>query len=628
MLAKLRAVAKRTYTTLAPCVRTGKRTRAAQWNFPSDALEHYAQIMNITKPFRGMVPHRKDSYAGSSPKMRAAKLALAAGSTADADRAAAAAEDPNWPPYEDTYGSGKSIADQMWVENHFVEAFSEKPLEYFRGLIPLLVQWSDYQLQAKWSHQTKLADMKARGLSTDGEMTPKEASDPAHIFAQLLATLRPDALYVTVSQANRGLPFAIFDHPNIIVLNAGGVGNIPIPLVKGEVPFFDPFVEFPLQASSGATKAPAAAPPMGAATQTSHARSNQILKPLGSSGAHIIFLGSVGHSSTRKKSVGDMSAAVIKVNAHLRERSTKQKIIPSGHRQGQGQGQGMSSNMGEAGSLEEIVFKQGSFPSPAWIEHVANSTFILTPRGFGRQSFRFSEIMQIGRVPLYIYDDYAWLPYAGTEIDFISQPLSEVPFAGSSSKAQDVRAKGNQMQANEVDDSEALSLNLNVQASVAGLPLVNSLLALLEEQATHDALVLHQPHRSHPSTRLMKILSNMKQIRHFYTYSGVIEQIDAFFHDPLNAMGSNGYRRNQAGESASSGAGAGTDTGQKYWSQQTGKVWAKSSNGRRTGTGTGTGEERVMWQWQERGRPAGNHLRCHHWPNLEAAANVLDNLIS
>jgi hypothetical protein len=39
------------------------------------------------------------------------------------------------------------------------------------------------------------------------------------------------------------------------------------------------------------------------------------------------------------------------------------------------------------------------------------SKFALAPRGYGRSSFRFFEILQLGTVPIYIYDDIEWLPY-------------------------------------------------------------------------------------------------------------------------------------------------------------------------------------------------------------------------
>ena len=46
----------------------------------------------------------------------------------------------------------------------------------------------------------------------------------------------------------------------------------------------------------------------------------------------------------------------------------------------------------------------------------AVSKFNLAPRGFGRTSYRLSEIIQIGRIPVYLFDDYKWVPYAKSNI--------------------------------------------------------------------------------------------------------------------------------------------------------------------------------------------------------------------
>ena len=40
-----------------------------------------------------------------------------------------------------------------------------------------------------------------------------------------------------------------------------------------------------------------------------------------------------------------------------------------------------------------------------------NSKFALAPRGYGRSSFRLFEILQLGSIPIYIWDDKEWLPY-------------------------------------------------------------------------------------------------------------------------------------------------------------------------------------------------------------------------
>ncbi len=46
-----------------------------------------------------------------------------------------------------------------------------------------------------------------------------------------------------------------------------------------------------------------------------------------------------------------------------------------------------------------------------FISETLNSKFALAPRGYGRSSFRFYEIFQLGSIPIYIWDDIEWLPY-------------------------------------------------------------------------------------------------------------------------------------------------------------------------------------------------------------------------
>jgi hypothetical protein len=46
-----------------------------------------------------------------------------------------------------------------------------------------------------------------------------------------------------------------------------------------------------------------------------------------------------------------------------------------------------------------------------YIEKTIESKFCLAPRGFGRSSFRFFEILKLGSVPVYIWDDKDWLPF-------------------------------------------------------------------------------------------------------------------------------------------------------------------------------------------------------------------------
>ena len=49
--------------------------------------------------------------------------------------------------------------------------------------------------------------------------------------------------------------------------------------------------------------------------------------------------------------------------------------------------------------------------SPQWEDIHAKSWAILCPRGYGRNSFRLTETLQMGYIPVYVYDDICWLPY-------------------------------------------------------------------------------------------------------------------------------------------------------------------------------------------------------------------------
>lgn len=46
-----------------------------------------------------------------------------------------------------------------------------------------------------------------------------------------------------------------------------------------------------------------------------------------------------------------------------------------------------------------------------FIDYTRNSKFALAPRGYGKSSFRFFEILKLGCIPVYVWDDKEWLPY-------------------------------------------------------------------------------------------------------------------------------------------------------------------------------------------------------------------------
>lgn len=130
------------------------------FHFPSDAQEHFDELMNKTAIFRYIPVHKYSGYSGP------------------------------------------------WLENIFIHKFSHKPLSHYRGLIPLFLQFIDTEI-----------------LHRLNEMV-----------AVLNPLIRPDVLYLAVSQGDAGLNRLGMLHPNILVLSAGGVGHVPLPLIKGELP--------------------------------------------------------------------------------------------------------------------------------------------------------------------------------------------------------------------------------------------------------------------------------------------------------------------------------------------------------------------------------------------------------
>ena len=101
-----------------------------------------------------------------------------------------------------------------WIENIFISQFMSRPLSFYGGFIPIFIQWIDTQI--------------LRGRHFD------------YIHNELNQILRPNVLYLAISQGDVGLGKIGVAHPNILVLSAGGFGHVPIPLVRGEIPYEQP----------------------------------------------------------------------------------------------------------------------------------------------------------------------------------------------------------------------------------------------------------------------------------------------------------------------------------------------------------------------------------------------------
>ena len=64
-----------------------------------------------------------------------------------------------------------------------------------------------------------------------------------------------------------------------------------------------------------------------------------------------------------------------------------------------------------------------------FLETTLHSKFVLSPRGYGRGSFRFFECFQLGSIPIYLWNDEEWLPFKSV-IDYnqlcISMHISQI----------------------------------------------------------------------------------------------------------------------------------------------------------------------------------------------------------
>lgn len=112
-----------------------------------------------------------------------------------------------------------------WIENHWIDYFNATAFnsslhlsETFGPYIPLLVPWVDIWFL--------------------GGSRPKF---PRGFVERLESVLRPDVMYITVSQNDDGLAQkdGLPKLENVLVLSAGGIGHVPIPLLKQEEPLLE-----------------------------------------------------------------------------------------------------------------------------------------------------------------------------------------------------------------------------------------------------------------------------------------------------------------------------------------------------------------------------------------------------
>lgn len=205
-----------------------------------------------------------------------------------------------------------------WIEERWVSDFCcNKSFSNFAPFVPLFVQWMAITdadpRRAQWIHRT------------------------------LRQVLDPRVVYITVSMNDDGILYSLDGqstglYKNILVLSGGGVGHVPVPLLKQEEPV-------------------ATRPTRDAMTLSGHA-------PL------FAFVGTDNKlRPARHSTMHFLESASISLGTR--------RLLMTGN----------SRNSWEA------------------------AKFALTPRGMGRAAFSTYEALQRGDVPVYVWDDFEWLPY-------------------------------------------------------------------------------------------------------------------------------------------------------------------------------------------------------------------------
>jgi hypothetical protein len=117
-----------------------------------------------------------------------------------------------------------------------------------------------------------------------------------------------------------------------------------------------------------------------------------------------------------------------------------------------------------------------------WKDEASLSALNLAPEGFGRGTYRLSEIVQMGRVPVLVYKDEPWIPYRGSNIS-------------------------------------VEHIGIRTQSSDKGAEELINVLKSLKLSRVYD------------------LMERVKQARYYYTIDGVLEQIKLFLSDPLGQNG-------------------------------------------------------------------------------------------
>lgn len=142
----------------------------------------------------------------------------------------------------------------------------------------------------------------------------------------------------------------------------------------------------------------------------------------------------------------------------------------------------MMSVIKEQAKKAHLTYRDGQ--GPQWVEDMSGTKFNLAPRGYGRSSFRFAESIQMGRIPVFLYNDIPWIPYQGSEF------------------------------------------SIETYGYVAGLTgSENTLVELVQNLSKLTA------------DEYAAKLYRLSEVRHAFTYHGILHEIDMFLREPFGETG-------------------------------------------------------------------------------------------
>lgn len=234
-----------------------------------------------------------------------------------------------------------------WLEQHWIR-LCKFPLLSFGGFVPIFVQWADFYVHyhdAKYDYR---------------------------LLDKLVPLLRKDVVYVTVSSSAAGIlghseKYSIEnDLWNVLVLSAGGVGHVPIPLLGVDQRFDTELNEKIMKMNS----------------QEKKTRGKLMMDQ----GVFHYTQSFVGWIRNIRNEMNQLTLAFANNSITNKDKS----------------------------------FSYLRYYGENWTSVLEKTMINLAPRGYGRTSFRVAEIIQRGYLFLYIYSDLSWSVYDGSNCSYES----------------------------------------------------------------------------------------------------------------------------------------------------------------------------------------------------------------